>query len=115
MKNLTKQQIFNKIWKRSETGVKALNNGVCSYRTSDGQKCFAGVLIKNKYYKKELEGNNASSDMVKPVLKKSGIPTDGETLTFINKLQIVHDAYSPRNWELELREIAQRYGLKVPA
>lgn len=55
---MEKQEIFDKVATHLATQGRqaALNNEACVYRTSDGLKCAAGILIPDDVYQPSMEG-----------------------------------------------------------
>jgi hypothetical protein len=87
---------------------------VCMYRTPDGSKCAAGCLIKDEFYKPEIEGYNVESvDYVIPALRQSLDDPDNfiDVLGLVVDLQKVHDFRAPGLWKVALRVVASDYGL----
>jgi hypothetical protein len=62
----------------------------CRYRSETGRKCVIGQLIADEFYRKEMEGRNASSSLVIGAITRSigGVPQ----LVFMSALQGIHDA-----------------------
>lgn len=111
----SEQEVFNEVYAhlihQGERAI-AVENNRCKYRTEDGLKCAAGILIKDEHYNKELEGQSATSDSVREALENSGVGT--VCLYLVSKLQSVHDIISPKKWRNALDEVAKEYDLTVP-
>lgn len=101
------------------------NPVICAYRGGDGCKCFVGHNIPDTSYRPELEGLQVLHNIVRgaldPVL---GVPTAGAIMctdgdsdyNFLRDGQIAHDnGLTPRVMEQNLRQLAAKYGLVVPA
>jgi hypothetical protein len=86
----------------------------CLYRTPSGEKCAAGVLIPDEYYKPEMEKKYINT------IPRDWLPTwffDGKNLSLIQALQGVHDNFeswkSPENMLTILDLVGRNYGLDV--
>lgn len=86
----------------------------CLYRSPDGNKCFAGVLIPDEEYYPEMEGADATSHIVTFALRRLGYDVD-----FVRELQKCHDdqiIYDisgewRENTLSALKDLARRHGL----
>lgn len=76
----------------------------CMYRTKDGLKCAAGCLIGDDEYDPAFEGLGWSY-----LVRHDSVPHEHYNL--INDLQALHDCKEPKDWESELKAVANRYGL----
>lgn len=63
----------------------------CLYRGPNGTKCAAGVLIKDEFYKDELEGNSTDASKVRYALELSGAPLHKTQFGLMRSLQRIHD------------------------
>jgi hypothetical protein len=106
--------------KRSENTIvqeDGIADTICAYRGENGLKCAIGALIKDEFYQPSLENQTPASNQVQNALKASGIEV-GEDFTaesnywFLQELQMVHDDFDPKNWLVELNQLASNYGLK---
>lgn len=109
---LTDQEIFDKSTTHLfEQGCKSLfDNGTCAYRSEEGLMCAAGVLIKDEFYSKQLEGKKSDSGMrsgVHAALCASGV----DSPLLVRSLQNVHDNNPVESWPGLLLTVAARYGL----
>lgn len=121
---MNKQQIFNKVWNHfivEDNGPSILSNedgrARCSYRSPDGNKCAAGVIISDDDYDPEMEGIR-----VMQLVEKFNVP---DYMTkhayFIDLLQQSHDNIAQGPLE-EFRDkmkknmiyVANTYELTVP-
>lgn len=84
----------------------------CWYRHPDNLKCAIGALISDSAYSDRLEGWRVSEPPVRKAVIDSGYDCDVELL---RACQIVHDVVSVNEWDRELRRVAARFGLTVPA
>lgn len=124
---LTKQEIFNIVWKglssqKWEQSRTATHR--CAYRGEAGHKCAIGWLIPDEDYVPSMEG--CPIDMSRPlqqVLQKIGVPIDEEGLPFLYDLQQAHDspcavqiygALGVADIKDACAEMARRHGLTVP-
>lgn len=118
---LDAQGIFNTVVLHlAQQGGPAIDlNGHCAYRTNNGRKCAAGVLLSDDDYKPEMENRTACTAEVGPFL-----PTGH--LSLIRRLQMAHDnaardtndpdarwlnVHGQNGIARSLRNIAGEYGL----
>lgn len=88
-------------------------DGMCAYRGGEGRMCAVGCLIDADHYDKYLEGQTATDDLIIEAVSDSiGRDLVDQEVELLNRLQIVHDNYTPKSWRERLKEIAQDYGLK---
>lgn len=80
--------------------------GTCLYRGPNGLKCAVGALIPDDKYHRSLEGHSAGAGKVAEILESLGHST-----RLCDRLQGVHDGWTPYHWPLMLREIAKDLGL----
>lgn len=86
--------------------------GGCAYRGNDGCKCAIGILIKDEFYRPDMEGYGLHTHRVIEALTKSGVDiADPEDNIFLRKLQRIHDAHFDER-EYCLLSFAKDYGLK---
>jgi hypothetical protein len=83
----------------------------CAYRSPDGKKCAAGVMITDEEYSSRMEGINIAG-----VLGREDCPASlKERITphfnLISDLQFIHDKVDVVDWEYEFRKLATRYHL----
>jgi hypothetical protein len=67
---------------------RAMGNVGCVYRNADGEKCAAGCLIPDEYYKPEME------KIFIDAIPKGMLPSwfrEGKNMSVIRSLQRVHD------------------------
>lgn len=115
------QEVFDTVVNHLRAqGKRALNqNGICSYRTSDGLKCAFGILIRDDEYFPGMETMNASiilgnsqlfSPLVEFVLHENQLKPLRERLLshrrLIQRLQNVHDTSDTFSWENSFEIIA---------
>ena len=124
MNNLTKQEIFNKVYTHLLTQKeKAIDKGKCKYRLQKEDKilrCAAGCLIPDDKYNSDFEGfsfyfiskpQNEKQEKFAKVQKELGLFQESK---FIGLLQLVHDNFFVEQWKNRLEEIAAENDLKVP-
>lgn len=121
---LTAQEIYD----RAAAHLLAQNrpamneSGQCFYRTADGLRCAVGGLLNPEIDTTPFEGMSPLAALVKEddsiespelrgALLASGINVD-EHADFLSRLQRVHDAYVPSEWQMKLIELAHDYELK---
>lgn len=114
---MTPQEIFTKVAthlltqnKKSTYDVSFSTN--CAYRGAGGTSCAVGCLIKDEHYDPEIEGEAATSSLVRLALSASGIPITPEALSLLSELQNLHDFTHPEIWPTALAELAQELGLE---
>lgn len=112
---MTKQEVFDTVYHHLlAQGCKSLDmSDECCYRSPNGLKCAAGVLIKDEHYTEGLEGSNTQTPEVTAALVKSGVPK--EALDLIRMLQAIHDDCWTGEWPEHLAELAAENNLQVPA
>ena len=65
-------------------------DAMCMYRTPDGKRCVAGVLIPDERYTPFLEGKTISSCIVRGAI----VMPEGVTTEQLAALQELHDQFS---------------------
>lgn len=93
MSGLTKQEIFNIVWKHfitDESPRSVSENGMCMYRSKDGNRCAIGLLIPDESYMPKMESLTPGGAIVWAVLKPL-VADDANMLKFLDDLQRVHD------------------------
>lgn len=118
VKELTAQQIFDKVAKHlAKQGKKALEEfKICRNFTGSELRCAVGCLIPRSFYRKPENRDfwKGSAYSLRDVLKTYGIDyTTHENLLL--SLQMTHDDFQVEDWPLRLKQVAIRFGLKVPA
>ena len=110
----TEQEVFNQIATGlMEQGKKSLVNGRCCYRSDDGSKCAAGMLIADDEYKPVFDKRGTrgeSSDWEGIVLMGYATKAHKE---LIMQLQNIHDTFEPSEWKERLRDYARIWRLKI--
>ena len=109
MDGLTAQEVFDTVVNHFKTQkVPAVTGRRCLYRTPDGLKCAAGILIKDEDYSPDMEGTDFSGIA-------SDLPYLYDHVDLIQRLQDVHDSVGvellttfTRN---KLKEVAEEYSL----
>lgn len=119
---LTKQNVLDIVYNHfvtlgnppSVVTKKTRNNGTvqkCMYRSKNGAKCAAGVLLYKSEYNANFEGQPFFR-VAPPRLK--------HLVGFIVELQYVHDGVATMckdkvpSFRRKLKQVADRHGLKVP-
>ena len=104
------QQVFDKVSNHLLTqNRKSMEDGDCSYHSSDGTKCAIGCLIPENMYTEEMEGNSVSSSLVNGALHP--ISVKGDMHDMLCDLQSVHDNLWPTEWTKALLRLAITYKL----
>jgi hypothetical protein len=120
MKNMTLQEVFDKIWERAKDKRKSLRDptkvsSLCAYRSPDGLKCFIGVLLPDQNYMPVMDDGSAIPSKTGIGYVKDFIPLDSSVFEeHLYSLQRIHDSHPPDHWEVHLRGFAKRRGLTVP-
>ncbi len=88
-------------------------DGSCLYRGPNGLKCAVGVLIEDEYYDPEMETNSPKNDLVRKALEKSlGEKMTLDNISLLTNLQDIHDNVDPGEWDIELRNYADKNDLQ---
>ena len=120
---MDKQEIFNKVWERAKIHVKSINpaSDLCMYRNPNGNNnhCFVGVCIPDELYDPAIEEARVVN-LLNPNVRywyNSKITKlfEGIEPNFLGDLQRIHDHTPFIDWELNLKEIANKYNLSIPA
>lgn len=112
---MNKQEVFNTVKTHLlKQGIQCMKNGICAYRSEDGQmKCAIGALIKDEYYSESLENKIIIDEPVKQAVENSlGTILLEEEVCFLRELQDIHDTFAPKNWAMYLETFAFEHGLK---
>ena len=105
----TEQQVFDQAVNHLLTqNARAMNGGSCMYRNQAGLKCAAGCFIGDDEYDARRMEN-----MIWGSLVIDGIAPDKHKV-LISELQGLHDGSNTEFWVGELKEIAEKYDLKMP-
>lgn len=112
---MNKQEIFDKVVVHLATqGKRAMHGDDCQYRTPDGLKCAVGCVLPDDLYNPEMDSPNGSLSGISEVAKrypevKAYFGKDN--ITFLSKLQMIHD-YRRKNSLFEsLKNLAEDYDL----
>lgn len=113
---MTNQTIFDNTYKyhilqKNPPGVDS--SGMCVYRGEDGCRCGIGVSIPDNLNPKGLCGP------IDSVVYEVGTFFDKCSLLLLTKIQSCHDGSAKtrsfhKQYEISLREIAQKFGLTIP-
>lgn len=111
-----KQELFDRISKhllnQNERSVKQTAYGdSCCYRGDNGLKCAVGAIISDKKYSEKIEGRTVYTSSVIECLpvRYQGVGS----ISFIGKLQRLHDMTPVSLWKESLKEIAAKHNLVV--
>lgn len=110
MAKLTNQEVFDVIVplarKQRKKSVPTDKNAdyACMYRSPDGCKCFAGMLLTDDEYDSSMEGKSVYGI---PLFKDKV-----ENTKFLVEMQVIHDYIEVECWENTFKNIAKEYGLK---
>lgn len=105
---MTKQEYLDLIVRTSKAGLfpaRGTSPGAdCLYRTPEGRKCFAGLLIPDDKYKPSLEGALANYHEVMTIITVPGGMTDND----LCDVQAVHDFWSRKHTEWDHDRVVAR-------
>ena len=108
---MTKQEVFDKVATHLLTqNKKAICpiDGRCKYRTSEGLKCAAGIMISDDEYSPEME-----SWAVNHLITKYNLEKIAPFKDLLYKLQGIHDWKEVQNWKTELQKLAVSHNLST--
>ena len=108
---MTNQEVFDKVATHLLTqNKKAICpiDGRCKYRTSEGLKCAAGVMISDEEYSPEME-----SWAVNHLITKYNLEKIAPFKELLYRLQGIHDMTVIEDWRSELRMTAQIHNLSA--
>jgi hypothetical protein len=91
---MKKQKLFDVVLKHAVTmDKKAINKyGYAQYHSKKNGFCLIGALIKDKHYKKSMEGTMIiADDSIVKAIKKSGFDIDSDNVELLYALQKAHD------------------------
>lgn len=104
---LSEQTVFDTVAKHLLIqGEQAFDTqrGQCCYLARDGKMCAVGCLIGDDEYQTDMEGLDAAALFQ---------VTDAQPAhcDLLGALQSIHDSEHPRNWKVNLRDLAVMRGL----
>lgn len=114
---MKKQEIFNAAVKGlASQGFKQAKTGLgCAYRTVKGSRCAIGHLIKDRFYKPDLEGKTPEEPDVFDAVYNSCGSLEDVSWGFLAELQECHDhAQTPAVMRAHLRDFAEENNLTLP-
>lgn len=85
--------------------------GSCRYRTPNGLKCAAGVLMPDNAYSPHWEGEGILTIVADHPRALPDSIFNAVNMPLIKDLQILHDEVEPANWAAALTKVAKSYGL----
>jgi len=107
----TNQSFFGAVCVRAKDKRKSLNGDRCVYRSSDGLACFVGVCIPDDEYHPDMEQKSAYR-----LANRGMLPFLADVdRNLMLACQMVHDNAHPDEWQQELRTIANKFSLEMPA
>lgn len=89
--------------------------GSCAYRSVDGKKCAAGIMILDKEYSFLMEGINITGLLSRGDCPGSLRERMWPHYYLISDLQFVHDKVPVEMWEDEFRRVALMHHLTYTA
>ena len=114
---MTNQEIFDKVCEHlMKQGCKSIENdtGLCRYRGPNGLKCAAGIFIPDELYNRNrMEGFSFDNISSLGEVHRFHAFTDAQ-LSFIAKLQGIHDAWLVTHWSRQLITFANANALNIP-
>lgn len=98
-------------------GDRLIGGGLaCLYRGPNGRKCAVGWLIKDQFYRPELEALKVGDVRMEEALRLSGVDLNPNTVCLLSDLQSAHDGVADLDkfiWSA--RKIAAKFGLTFPS
>jgi hypothetical protein len=87
---------------------------ICAYRSPEGDKCAAGILITDEEYNVKMEGLGIATLL--RYEDRNFVPASlrerlGQHYELIESLQFTHDRTDVEDWEDAWQDIARSYGL----
>ena len=99
---MTKREIFDTVKNHLlAQNAKSTDGYNCFYRDAFGHKCAVGCLITDAAYYPDIEGKGVGSGHVSTALELSGVD-EAVHHSILIRLQLLHDGYSPEDWETRL-------------
>lgn len=104
---MTNQETFDTVVAHlRKQGCRAGIKNACLYRDGD-RKCAAGCLIPDDKYRPDMEGKSVYQTPVCQVLHELR-----HNIELVADLQTVHDRYDIFDWEINFKDIANKWMLK---
>jgi len=120
VKELTAQQIFNKVAMHlAKQGKKAITgDGSCINFTKSELRCAVGCLVPRSFYRKPENRDYRVGGLgsLETILPRFGVPygTNNPVTTLLTKLVILHDDIEVDKWKEGLLKIAEDFKLTAP-
>lgn len=84
----------------------------CAYRGANGNKSPIGLLIKEEFYSKTIEGDRISRHPVRSAVELSlGFKLSKDDADFLEDLNDLHDREKVSEWPIKLKEFAIKHNL----
>lgn len=110
--NHLRQQNAKSLAYNPDGSIKTMHGSeVCLYRTDDGKKCAAGILIPDEEYSSRMEG--VSIDEL--VNSYEFLFELKPNISLLLELQHIHDTFKVHNWENEFKILADEKHLTYTA
>jgi hypothetical protein len=110
---MTQQEMFDRVARHLLTQMaQSTDEAGCRYRDGHGNMCAIGVLIPPDKYNPEWDQYPAASVGQADIMTACGYGQ--EELPLASALQSLHDSLYPHLWRVELRSVAESFGLTFP-
>lgn len=104
----TQQELFDKVYAAILAQGPSFSGRECMYRSPNGAKCAAGLLLKDEFYKPRMEGRSCLSPEIEQALVDSGVGR--ENIQLVRAIQGAHDSaamYASRQGVANLDEFRE--------
>lgn len=115
----TKQETFDLVaWHLLDQGKKSTTSCLenckesCAYRGDDGLQCAAGCLIPPGKYHPRMEYVTIAGPLMQQYMQGYD-GWFGHDMGLVCKLQDIHDMCDVKDWDYQLRELAEDYELST--
>lgn len=121
---MTAQEVFDHVVAHlRKQGCRATDGVVCRYRGNSGTACAAGCLMRDDEYSPVFENTRIDALLLETAsISHVSLATPAPLKTrlaphqyLVQDLQSCHDSVEVRDWESELRHIADKYKLQYSA
>ena len=121
------REIFDRVKTHLLTqNAKSMSDGRCAYRGDGGRTCALGCLIPDEKYSRKFEGLSptayvnadaladsarrpfADQTLTKVLQEETGA-SSGEDVTWLRRLQYIHDQTPVQEWETALLVFEEKY------
>ena len=109
---MDRQEIYNQIQTHllTQNQKSLMPNGKGAYRGLAGLKCALGIFIPDELYSLDLEGKSVKE--ISAFFRFPNGPIENcQDMSFLFKLQDIHDGCPIENWETALESLAYEFSL----